>query len=272
MLMQTNAVGRLYQLLRAYQEESQKGGPIRDVWSRVLDVESREVALRLAVISAELLPAARQQIVDSEDSFHATIWGMHEADWFRPLLHDAVNLSSSVTELPAENLAYLAGIWSGLNAAGVVEGRVPDAEEVRSLVEDLTVIREDVENDDDMHPTVRDAMVRRLSDLIAAFTDLRRTGPSGVQAAASRILGDLSIVETLQREPNQTLRRLGILAYASYLAVAPLGDFVDSTALAGQAITAGIETVAGLIVERRVIELPEGSERPDAVTTGLEQP
>lgn len=271
MAHETSALGRLYRLLADYEALSaDPGGTIRDVWSLALGVPGERVALELAKLGAELIPAVEAQLDAADDRHHNALWNKHEHEWTAPILHPTTSIDKQAHELPANNIMYLASLWRGIHSAGIVEGRLPSQEQVRTLIDDLQEVRSKVEKDESLPPSVRYAMARRVTDLIDAFANLTLTGPAGAQAAASRILGDLTIAESVQREPNEVLRTIGRLAYAGYLLVAPLGDFVESAAMIGS----GVETVASYVVERAdaVVQLPTGSVQSAAVTDGSERP
>ncbi|WP_146211330.1 hypothetical protein [Quadrisphaera granulorum] len=264
-------LGRLHDLLSNYEEVREdmgEGSSVRQVWGVVLGVPLEQVALELANLGAELLPAAAAQVNRADDRHQQAIWSHHWEEWAAPILHENAGLDSTSSNLPARSLIYLAGLWRGLEVPSLIEGQVPSEQRVRDLISDLQGVRDSLEHDDEFPAVVRSALSRRLSETIDALADLRRNGPAGAQEAAKRILGEVAIAKATARKDSSLLRQIVSIAWTTYLAVAPLSDAVTSVGI----IESTVETIAGEIVDHIPGELPQRPEGPGAVTDGTEQP
>lgn len=265
-----NALGRLFALLTAYEEARPEADSIRNAWSSVLSVQPDDVALELSTVASQVLPAARQQVRDANNAHQSRIWNKHEREWFAPFLHEHVHMGQPPSELPAHNVDYLAGVWTGLLSAGVSEGPLPTEEEVDGFLDELARVRGLVEQDKALDPRVQDAMVRRLNDLVWTLRHLERTGPSGVQEAVSRILGDILLQQQVKKSRrNPTLIAVGAVAWAIYTGFTPYADFKDSAKELTADVRGAVETVYGEIVEHDPAALP-AAEEPPAITDGKE--
>lgn len=251
-------LGRMFEYLSSYEQESKNQKSVRATWANVLKADPHTVAIDLATVTGRLLPDVREQVEMSRNAFVGRTWASLGREWSAPFLHENVPLDNSPTELPVGNLDTLGLLYTAELAAGVSEGPLPDETQIDDWIVLLDELREQVEGDKSLDGQFRADLVRRIDGLISALQSYERHGPAGVQAAVREVLGELVLHQAQapkeKRYPTVAKAVGVIMTIAAGVVAYP--DFREGALQISSDSSHVIETVVGEWKEEQLAQLP----------------
>jgi hypothetical protein len=186
-----NPAARLHALLTSFAEH--EGESAREAWAAVLEVPVDEVTLHVDEVFRLF-----REVRDAASATGDDAWD--------PITGDLVTLSRSLlsSDWPFDTgvgnvmpdrtaMRFLKAFSSHLRdvAPGL---RVPDEHELDELRERVRDLIEEVTGTE-LPPEVKQALVRRLADVLAALEHLKVRGPDGVRAAAEALAVSATLYE-----------------------------------------------------------------------------
>lgn len=235
-----NPAGRLHEILVKWEKvrEEMIGHTAVTMWQTVFPEFTPTMAVaRTAALLADVRNAAEAYESLTGSPTPRRQVDRYEASWATPLMYlpvapaqglsgDAGKVEESAL-LALESLAELLGRIQG-------EGRDVSPSDRASLHAELESLIAEVRDDDELAPSLKLLILRRLHEIVEALDHYDFGGPAGLEAAVDRLSVSLARVEKDADDPEplrERFVRIRAFAKSVYLAV----SFVGAS---GEAVTA----------------------------------